>query len=390
MVFAFRDISDKRARSIELLKAQKLDSLGILAGGIAHDFNNILTGILANISFVRIQDPANELLNTRLKEAEKACFRAKDLTQQLLTFARGGKPITQVVSIENLVRNSTDFALRGSKLACEFKIPKNLWPVEIDEGQINQVIHNLVINADQAMPEGGVIKVTARNMKINGKHHLPLPQGAYIRISFKDRGHGIQQEHLPNIFDPYFTTKQQGSGLGLATSYSIIANHNGTLTVDSASGKGSTFHIYLPASDASPVRKAATDQTAISGNGKILVMDDDETITDIVKIMLGHIGFTVESAGDGKEALSIYQKAFKQQKPFDAVILDLTIPAGMGGKEAIEKLLAFDPSVRAIVSSGYSNDPVMSNFREYGFMGCITKPFNLEELSTVLNQVTGG
>jgi CheY-like chemotaxis protein len=275
--------------------------------------------------------------------------------------------------------------LRGSKSNCEFSIAENLWPAEVDVGQISQVINNIVINANQAMPKGGTIQVAAENLIIESGHGLPVKPGRYIRISITDQGVGIGENHFLNIFDPYFTTKQEGSGLGLATAYSIIKKHNGHIAVESQLGVGTTFHIYLPASDKAIPEKEKVK--VIKGQGRILVMDDEVALRKVVGKMLAMLGYEAEFAQDGAEAIRMVKEA---EKPYDAVILDLTIPGGMGGKEAINKLLEIDPELKAIVSSGYSDDPVLANFQEYGFKGIMPKPFQSQLLSKVLHEVLKG
>jgi len=388
-----RDISERKKIEEELLKVEKIDSLGILAGGIAHDFNNILTAILGNISLARMNVNNTEKSIEKLIEAEKACLRAKDLTQQLLTFSKGGAPIKKVAPISELLRESALFALRGSNCQCEFSIPSNLLPVEMDEGQISQVVNNIVINAQQAMPEGGIIKVGAENFEIGAvraQYVMPLPEGKYVKVSIKDQGIGIPKEYLKKVFDPYFTTKQKGSGLGLSTCYSIIKNHSGYITAESKMGTGATFTFYLPASQKEVPTRIAIEGVLTPGKGDILVVDDEEMLRDVASSMLTSLGYKVEVVKDGAEALELYKKAKEEGHPFDAVIMDLTIPAGMGGKEAIEKLIEIDPEVKAIVSSGYSNDPIMANYREHGFRGVIAKPYMIEEMSTILYEVIHG
>lgn len=388
------DITERKRMEAELLKTQKLESIGLLAGGIAHDFNNILTAILLNISLVKRRlNPQDEIFK-RMAEAEKACQQAKDLTQQLLTFSKGGAPIKKITSLVELVKDSAGFALRGSKIRCEFSMPEDLWPVEVDEGQLSQVIHNLVINAQQAMPEGGTIRIGAENktLEAEGEQGLPLQAGRYIKLYITDEGIGIPEEHLSKIFDPYFTTKQNGSGLGLTISYSIIKNHNGYLGVESEPGSGTTFYIYLPASQQGvPTRDnfVGADIQILSktGKGKVLVMDDEEMIREATDQILGYLGYEVASAKDGAEAIKLYKSARESGQPFDVVILDLTIPGGMGGKEAIQKLLELDPQAKVIVSSGYSNDPVMAEYKRYGFIDVIAKPYKIEELNQTLAKV---
>jgi len=386
-----RDISEKKRIEEEILKHQKLESVGILAGGIAHDFNNLLTGILGNIALAQKSLRDDDKGYERLESAAKACLRAQDLTRQLLTFSRGGDPIKKTASINELLKDSVMFALRGSKVRCQFEVPHNLWPIEIDEGQIYQVINNLAINCVQAMPEGGVITVVASNVTVPATgSSLSLKEGMYVAVSISDTGGGIPVENLKRIFDPYFTTKSTGTGLGLATCYSIIKKHGGMITVQSQLGVGSTFFFYLPASEAEISVQAGLTEQAEPIKARILVMDDDETIRELVLELLGDMGYEVVLAKDGAEAISAYVSAQKENNAFDAVIMDLTIPGAMGGKEAFDGLKEIDPAVKAIVSSGYCNDPIMADFRKYGFLGVLPKPYNPGELLRELQRVLEG
>ncbi|MBU3949737.1 MAG: PAS domain S-box protein [Proteobacteria bacterium] len=382
------DITDRKKMEEEILKSRKLESLGVLAGGIAHDFNNILTAIIGNIAMARMQTKPDDERFELLSEAEAASARAQTLTGQLLTFSKGGAPLKEIASIKDILKESCSFVLRGSKADCEYSIAKDLWPAEVDTGQISQVINNIMINANQAMPEGGMIQIAAENLLIDDSYGLPLTPGEYIRISIKDQGVGISEKHFLNIFDPYFTTKQQGSGLGLATTYSIIKKHDGHITLESQIGIGTTFYIYLPASEETVSEKEEIQ--LVTGHGRILVMDDEAPLRKMVGRMLKSLCYESEFAKNGSEAIKMYKEAKEAGKPYDAVILDLTIPGGMGGKEAIKKLLEIDPEIKAIVSSGYSNDPVLANFLEYGFKGIMPKPFETLYLSNVLNEVLKG
>lgn len=384
-----RDITEKKKMEEEILKAQKLESLGVLAGGIAHDFNNLLTAIMGNISLAKMYaDPATKAFD-RLADAEKACERATGLTQQLLTFSKGGSPVKKTASIVQIITDSAGFMLRGSNVKCEFTLQKDLWAVDVDEGQMGQVINNLIINADQAMPDGGVISVTAKNLALEASDILPLPAGRYILISIQDQGEGISSQNLAKIFDPYFTTKERGSGLGLATVYSIIKSHQGHLDVASTEGVGTIFRLYLPASEKEiqPAEKKAPEAKSPASSGRILVMDDEEIIREIAREVLNHLGYEVEVCEDGQSALALYREALSSGKRYDAVIMDLTIQGGMGGKETMKALHVIDPMVKGIVSSGYNNDPILADFREYGFSGMVSKPYTVRELQKTLKEL---
>ncbi|MCJ7600645.1 MAG: response regulator [Desulfobulbaceae bacterium] len=388
-----KEMADRKRAEAELLRSQKLESIGLLAGGVAHDFNNILTIILGNISLAHMLADRKDILFKRLDEAEKACLRAKDLTQQLLTFSRGGAPVVRTASVAKLLEDSTGFALSGSNILCEFSIPQDLWPADIDEGQINQVINNLVINAVHAIPEGGKIEVRAENVTLGAdrtKQNLPLQGDKYVKISIKDHGVGIPEGSIHKIFDPYYTTKKKGSGLGLAISYSIIKKHLGYITAESELGLGTTFHIFLPASEKQVPAELKAAEAHLGGNQRVLIMDDEEMVRDVAGTMLEHIGYVVEFARNGAEAIASYKQAKESHAPFATVILDLTIPGGMGGKETIKKLIEFDPEAKVIVSSGYSTDPVMSKYAEYGFKGVVPKPYIIEQLRETLYKVIMG
>jgi PAS domain S-box-containing protein len=390
VVLVFSDITDRLKVEEELLKGKKLESVGILAGGIAHDFNNILTAIMGNISLAKNYiDPENRAFK-RLEEADRATIRAKDLTHKLLTFSKGGAPVKKTASIEELIRESTSFTLSGTSVKTMFSFADDMWFVDIDTGQISQVIQNLCLNASQAMPDGGLIWIGVENETIADETTLPLAPGKYLKISFKDTGVGISQKNLTRIFDPYFTTKQKGSGLGLATVYSIINNHDGCIKVNSELDVGTTFTFYLPASDKlydSVTQEQYQQGDEYKGEGRILVMDDEEIVREVAGEMLSHIGFEVDFAVHGEEALEKYADAKRNGKPFDVVIMDLTVPGGMGGADAIKKLLEIDPKANAIVSSGYSNNPVMSKYKEYGFVGVVSKPFHLDEIAQPLQDI---
>ena len=373
----------------ELLKLKKLESLGVLAGGIAHDFNNFLTVILGNISYARMAKDERTQAAEALVEAEEACSQAQGLTQQLLTFSRGGEPVKELLQLDKIIKDTTQFALHGSNVNCRFEIEKDLWPVEADKGQLGQVMSNLVINAIQAMAEGGKMEVGAVNVELEEGEIAALPGGRYVKMTVKDRGVGIPEEHLKNIFDPYFTTKQKGSGLGLATVYSIVTKHSGMIRAESEPGAGTTFSLYLPAAKEEPGEEKVIDDV-IMGEGTVLLMDDEKQIRKLGVRLLEKLGYQVQAAADGEEAVAKFVEARKTGKPFAAVILDLTVRGRRGGEAALKKLKEIDPGVRAIVSSGYSTDSVMSDHDKYGFSGVIAKPYRVEVLSRVMRRVIEG
>lgn len=388
-VAVFRDVTEREALDRERLRAQKLDSVGLLAGGIAHDFNNYLTAILGNLSLIRMLPPGDPEASEFLVEAEKATYRARDLTQQLLTFARGGAPVKEQSSVQALVEDSARFCLRGSKSELQVQFDQDLWDINVDKGQMSQVIQNLIINADQAMPAGGKVWVKGVN-RYQETPFLHLKAGPYVQVSIRDEGIGISPENLARIFDPYFSTKEKGSGLGLAVAYSIMQKHEGRIEVVSEVGKGTEFTLYLPAVVARTVsmpKLADIPERLIHGRGRILVMDDESMVRGVARSILKYLGFEAILASSGEEALEIYQKHRLEGVHIDAVVLDLTVPGGMGGAETASRLLALDPSAKLLVSSGYSEDPVMSNYQEYGFAGRIPKPYKPAEFSEILTRV---
>jgi PAS domain S-box-containing protein len=385
-----RDVTERKRIEKELQKAKKLESLGVLAGGIAHDFNNILTPILANISIARAFGSFDDGIVETLTDAEKACLRAKGLTRQLLTFSKGGGPAKKSVPISRLLRDEVRFALSGSNVQCNYAVPEDLWWVEMEEGQVGQVIQNIIINADQAMPSGGTVNVEAANVMVGPSEPLPLKEGKYVRISISDQGIGIPEKHLPRIFDPFYSTKDKGSGLGLSISHTIIERHKGTIQVESELGTGTAFHIYLPSSEKGLRVEEKEWTRAPRGGGRILLIDDDEAVRRSAEEILNRLGYDAECVKDGKEGVRLYLKAKESGRPFGAVIMDLTIPGGMGGKEAIKRLKEKDPGARVIVSSGYSDDPVLQGYSEYGFSGVVAKPYGMDDLAEVIHSVLSG
>ncbi|MDH5427899.1 MAG: PAS domain S-box protein [Nitrospirota bacterium] len=386
-VIVFHDITDQHRHQDEQQRISKLNSLGVLAGGLAHDFNNLLTTILGNVFVAKLRMVPQDPLAQNLEQAEQACLRAKELTQQLLTFAKGGAPIKTSIAIGDLLRKSAIFALSGSSISCHFDIPNDLWPLDADASQLRQVIQNITINARQAMSESGHFSIRVENTGLPAPATLPsstLPTGNYVKISFEDQGTGITDQELPNIFDPYFTTKAGASGLGLATAHSIIQQHQGHISVHSTVGKGTTFTVYLPSSYSS----VKVDRRTIpKGRGRILVMDDEQSIRRMVEDALTQFGYEVTAAQDGQAAIDLFSAALRSGKTFDAILLDLTIPGGMGGKEAIQHLRRLDPQVKAIVTSGYSDDPLMSDFQAYGFQDILVKPYKIADLAKTLESL---
>jgi len=407
-----RDITLRKQMEEDILKAKKLESLGKLAGGIAHDFNNLLTSITGNICLAQMELDPESAASGLLREAEKASVRTKDLTARLITFSRGGEPVKKVISIEDLVNDCVSSMLSDFSIACEINISDDIRSGEIDEQQMKQVIHNIIINAWEAMTGKGTVKVYCENVTVGEEDALTLKKGEYVKISIKDQGPGISEENLTSIFDPYFSTKEMGAekgmGLGLAVCHSIVKKHDGLIVVESELGSGATFFIYLPATTAKrpsetgfkragqapgAKRLEVDSQSSIVNSQysikRVLVMDDEEMIRKLSILMLDRLGYNAEVAVDGAEAVELYKKAKKSGEPFDVVILDLTNAIGMGGREAVQRLLEIDPDIKAIISSGYSNDPIMSNPSAYGFKGVLSKPYTSDELSMVLNSMIG-
>lgn len=385
----FADISARKQMEEEVLRIRKIESVGVLAAGIAHDFNNLLSGILGNISLAKALARSPDRMIKQLEIAEKACQQATALTSQLLTFSKGGMPVRRVISLTDLLRESLEFSLHGSNVRSSINIEPHLWSVDADKDQLYQVIHNIVLNALQAMPLGGNLEVTAENTFLQEEDSLPVPTGAYVRITVQDEGCGIPEEVLPNIFDPYFTTKEHGNGLGLAITHSIVSKHQGCITVASTVGKGTAMRIYLPAVEPSLPASATASEPPPVQRAKILVMDDEELIRDLLKDILSYLGYDVLCTSNGQEAIRAYEQALAIRQPFAAVILDITVPGGMGGKETLPALQALDPQVKALLSSGYANDPVIANYQQYGFSGVVPKPYNMQQLSEALENILG-
>ena len=388
MVVAFRDITDSLKAQEEVARENKLASLGLLAAGIAHDFNNILTAIMGNVSLARVTIPANAPAATALADAAKACVHARELIWQLLTFSKGGAPIKKTIAVSRVLKECAVLAQRGSNVGCSVDIAHDLWTVHADAGQLFQVFNNILLNAQQSMPHGGIIKVRADNIvepAARDEYALPVGPGRYVRISITDSGIGIPEENLGSIFDPYFTTKQKGSGLGLAISYSIIKNHGGYVSVDSKLGAGTTVQVNFPAATTREAEEILERADLLwTEKRRVLVMDDDPTIRTLTANMLEFLGYEAEVAVDGSQAIESYRRALANGRPFDSVILDLVVPGGMGAKETVAQLSELHPGVHAILTSGYAQDPAVTDYRDSGFSAAIAKPFTLEELSRTL------
>ncbi|HOW50711.1 MAG TPA: cache domain-containing protein [bacterium] len=379
VVLVFRDNTQKRQYEEETRRAQRIESLGLLAGGIAHDFNNYLTGIMGSLSLSKyLADPGHKMHEV-LAKAEQATIRAKHLTGQLLTFAKGGHPVRRPVDIRKVLNECVSFSLAGSPIRADVLFADDLRVLTADEGQLMQLFNNLLINAVQAMNGVGTVMIRARNAQ-GGEMAGRLGPGQYIAVTVADTGPGIAPEHLAHIFDPYFTTKPDGTGLGLAVAYSILSRHGGVVTVDSTVGQGTTFTVFLPIeADAAPLAESRAEEVR-TGSGRVLVMDDDEVIRQTIGSMLRYLGYDPVLVPDGREALERYRRALEERQPFDLVILDLTVPGGMGGEEAIGELKKLDPQVRAVVSTGYSHSPVTAQYERYGFVGILPKPYNIEDI----------
>jgi len=386
-IIVLRDVTARQQADAERQKAEKLESLGLVAGGIAHDFNNLLTTILGNVTLALGVEQIPPLVSERLAAARKASQRAQELAGQLLTFAKGGAPVKQAIRLGQLLTDTVNCTVTSSRVTCETEIPGDLWPVDADPGQVAQVIANLSANAEQAMPAGGTLRVSAENFELPlDSVSLGIRAGRWVRFAIQDNGVGIPEQYLKKIFDPYFTTKPTGSGLGLAAAYSVVKNHGGVILVQSEPTVGSTFSIYLPASE-KEIEPAAAPAPVPIGNGRVLILDDEEAICMLVTCALEPLGYEVTEVQDGAIALEKYEEAMRSGRKYDLVISDLTMPGRMSGQEAIHRLRELDPDVRAIVSSGYANDPVMSRYQEFGFCGMIAKPYEIDALGRKVAEV---
>ncbi len=381
------DITRRKMTEEEMLRESRIDSLGILAAGIAHDYNNLLTAIIGNISLAKITLPKDDPNHAILTDAENASSMAKNLTQQLMAFSKGGSPVRKNTSVRNLLVDTAYFVLRGSQIQIVFDIDNFLWDAVIDRGQIGQVVNNIILNARQSMPEGGLIRIGAENAVVGDNAMVPLKKGNYVRISIEDQGQGIPDDVLPRIFDPYFSTKESGSGLGLAISYTIVKKHEGLINVASQRGIGTTFVIHLPASLRREGEPLSVESKKVSSSGRVLLMDDEMIILDLGLKAMRHLGYEVVTAANGSEAVRLFREAAEAGNPFDAVILDLIIPGGAGADRVVADLKSIDPAIKAVVTSGYADDPVMVDYGAYGFSGVLVKPFSLDDIEQELARV---
>ena len=399
-VLVFRDITQTHLMEEEILKIRKLESIGVLAGGIAHDFNNILTGITTYLFMAKVSVNGNSEAAMLIGEAEKAAFKATTLTKQLLSFSKGGPSIREITSVKPLIQDTVGFSLSGSNVDYKLEIDDDVAQVKVDKGQIDQALNCVLVNAVQAMPGGGTVTIGADNYIVEEKNAgdvimkpLPIPAGRYVRISIEDEGVGIPRENLEHLFDPYFTTKKECAGLGLTTAYSIIKKHGGHIYVESTEGRGSLFALFLPALNVTNGMASGTEPPEYKGAGKILIMDDDIIVRTVVQTLLKKAGYSPVCTANGKDALERYVDALTKKDPFIVTIMDLTIPGGMGGKETVKKLREIDQAAKVIVFSGYSNDAIITNYREYGFNGVLSKPFSIDEfmqtIATVLLPPSG-
>ncbi len=386
------DLSDRKRIEEELLNAKKLEAIGILAGGIAHDFNNLLFVILGNLSMAQMKLSGEDPAFRHFAEAEKACLRAKDLTQKFITFSSGGGPLRNKVSIGEMVENAVSLVLSGSNIGSELNIPRGLLKADIDEDQMRQVLTGIIANAKEAMPRGGTLYVNAENVDIPNTG--ALREGQYVKIVIRDEGTGIPEENLAKIFDPYFSTKyrgsQKGMGFGLAIAHSVIKRHNGNIKVESRLDEGTVITIIIPASTATDVAHQVSTGSGHPGRKRVLIMDDEEMLVDLLKTMIEHLGFEAGVAMNGEQAVEMYADSLEKNRKWDVLILDLTVKGGMGGRDTLKKLQYLDTEVKAIVSSGYSSDPIMSDYQSYGFKDILSKPYALDQLKNVLNRVLSG
>jgi signal transduction histidine kinase/ActR/RegA family two-component response regulator len=390
---AVTDITARKRAEADRLILNKLESTGILAGGIAHDFNNLLTVILLNLELAQMPPPPDGKLARHLEEARKACLLAGNLTTQLLTFAKGGAPVRKAMPLSRVIQESARPSLSASKVRCEFSLAEDLWMAEVDAGQIGQVIRGMMLNACEAMPQGGVVSVRAENVVLNAREQPSLSAGEYVRVSIADQGTGIAKDMLPKIFDPYFSTKhrgdQKGMGLGLTICHAVVQKHGGAIAVKSEVAVGTTFDIYLPAARKLSGGEKVPMPASELRHGRVLVMDDEEGVREVLAQTLEAMGHSAEMADDGQKAIEVFRKAQSLGRPFDVALLDLTVREGMGGQETVQALLKIDPNVKAIAMSGYIDSPVILEPERHGFKAALEKPFDAGKLQEILSRVIG-
>lgn len=385
-VLVFRDVTEKQRIEDALLRDRQLEAIGLLAGGIAHDFNNILTALFGNISLIRLRVQHDSSVTALFDQVDQAFYRARDLAQQLLTFAKGGAPIKKAGSLREFLSETVKFLLHGTPVVARYELPDDLWAAEFDAAQMSQAFSNILLNAVQAMPRGGTITIAGRNVRIAPHELPPLQGGRYVCVSIKDNGRGIPEADRERIFHPYFTTKESGTGLGLATTYSVIRRHGGHIVARSNVGEGSCFDTYLPAAEEEVLAAQASRLGAVSGSGRILLMDDEEPVRKVCTEILRHLGYEVEAVADGEELVTLYKDYLGRGLRPDAVIVDLTVPGGMDGREAAAQILALDAEARLLVSSGYSTDPIMADYKSHGFVGVVAKPYDIDELAATVRR----
>jgi PAS domain S-box-containing protein len=392
MICSIQDITDHKRIEAERIVMSKRESTELMAGGIAHDFNNLLSVILGNLDLIIGFEQSKAEMTRSLEAAMKAALESRKLTHQLITLAKGGATVKRLTSMTSLLQEQVDFTLRGSKVAADFSWPADLWPVGIDEGQISQVIRNLILNAREAMEDGGTISVKAENIVLAQPNNFSLPSGDYLKMSISDQGKGIPADILSKIFDPYFSTKQRGvqkgMGLGLTICQSIIQKHGGAIMVTSALGEGTTFQMCLPAFREAILGGQETEKEGRQ-KGRILAMDDEEMVRTMVGSVLKRLGYEFEVVENGERVIEVYQQAKTLGRPFDAVLLDLTVRGGMGGQETVRRLLSLDPEVKAVVFSGYDQSQVIQDYERYGFKAALTKPFLVNDLKKILSKIIG-
>jgi two-component system cell cycle sensor histidine kinase/response regulator CckA len=385
-----RDITENKRMEEELLQAHKLESLGVLAGGIAHDFNNLMAIVQGYIDLALLDLPPDHASRKRLLTAMRSVDQTKDLTSRLITFSQGGGPIREICNVAEIVRDAVCRTLKGTDVGVKFDFMENLWSVKVDKLQMKQVFCSLTTNTLEAMPEGGNFTIQAENALIPAGEVPALKEGPYLKLTFTDEGVGIPEAHLSKVFDPYFTTKgmgaQKGMGLGLSVCYSVLKKHDGHITVKSQPGKGSSFVLYLPA-QTDMAKEKEVKKLLSPGTVRVLIMDDEPHILEIERIYLERMGYEVTDARDGQEAIDAYRNAIQSGTPFDLVLLDLTVRQGLGGQAAMERMLKIDPSIKAIIASGFVDDPVIENFANYGFQGALKKPFKREEMKSLVEKI---